>query len=151
MLLTVPPAALFHGRSSGGEIQWAGSVGPPVWPLLPVAAAVDRTPPDHRAGRAARRSRSALEPFYKDGGAPLATAMLTQRYNAGGKHYWVVVINSFQRLFVPRSFTTFFHRTRFFIETGFPGSAAKVRTQSGNGSLPLRRHLYWRRTSSIEC
>lgn len=132
MLLTVLPVVLFHGRSAGGETQWGGSDGPPAWPLPPVAAAADRTPPVLRAGRAAHRSQSALEPFYKRRRCPVSNAtMLTQRYNAG----WVgggklpSRSYSFWRLFPLRCITTCFSLPRrgSLHRQGFPGSAEKLK------------------------
>lgn len=131
MLLTVLPVALFRGRSAGGEIQWAGSDGPPAWPLHRVAAAVDRTPPVLRAGPAAHRSRSAPEPFYKRRRCPVSNAtMLTQRLNAGWG--WGKLPSrsySFRRIFSLRGFTTCFSLPKrgSLHRQGFPSSAEKLK------------------------
>lgn len=55
--------------SSGEEIQLAGLIGPPVWPLHPLVVAVDPKARVLQVGRVAHQSQSALEPFCKDDGA----------------------------------------------------------------------------------
>lgn len=76
-----------------------------MWPTPPVVEAVDPTPPDLRVGRAAHLTQFALEPFYKDDTAELATTMHTQRCNE--KNYRVVVANSLRKDVI-HSLTTFF-------------------------------------------
>lgn len=132
MLLTVLPVALFRGRSAGGEIQWAGSDGPPALPLPRVAAAADRTPPVLRAGRAAHRSQSAPEPFYKRRWCPVSNAtMLTQRLNAGwgwGKTTKSSLLLQ-KNIFPSRFHNIFFSLPRWgsLHRQGFPGSAEKLK------------------------
>lgn len=154
MLLTVLPVVLFHGRSAGGETQWGGSDGPPAWPLPPVAAAADRTPPVLRAGRAAHRSQSALEPFYKRRRCPVSNAtMLTQRYNAGwvgGGNYQVVATPSEDYFPFAVSQHVFPSQDEVLcIDRGFLVQRRSWNSFGLNAAQPPS--LPWRRTASVRC
>ena len=146
MLLTAPPAGWFHGRSSGGGTRSAGSIGYRAWPGPRTAAAADPTPPVLRAGRAARLTRSAPEPFYNDATDELATATHAQRCN-GGK------LSGCGGL-TPGEKKVFFEVSQHFLSssagTCFHGAAeksthtTKVANHNGEVSTPLGRHLCYR-------